>query len=143
MSPIGTDDFWEDLLDFIEQGKVIPVIGEHAVTFGEGNEPLFPWLARLHAVCDPGGRLTMPPKLETLLQYARAERFIPFTIIFSSGTNYPIQNRDLISVPPPDKTDEGNQYADYFIVMTPKSHRVVWLDSVAALEANQPIEDRD
>jgi hypothetical protein len=46
MSPIGTDDFWEDLLDFIEQGKVIPVIGEHAVTFGEGNEPFFPWLAR-------------------------------------------------------------------------------------------------
>ena len=46
MSVIGTDDFWEDLLDFIEQGKVIPVIGEHAVTFGEGNEPLYPWLAR-------------------------------------------------------------------------------------------------
>ena len=45
MSPIGTDDFWEDLLDFIEQGKVIPVIGEHAVTFGERNEPLYPWLA--------------------------------------------------------------------------------------------------
>jgi hypothetical protein len=85
----------------------------------------------------------MPPKLETLLQYARAERFIPFTIILSSGTNYPIQNRDLINVPPPDKTDEGDQYADYFIVMTPKSHRVVWLDSVAALEANQSIEDRD
>jgi hypothetical protein len=46
MNPIGSDDFWEDLLDFIEQGKVIPVIGEHAVTFGEGNEPLCPWLAR-------------------------------------------------------------------------------------------------
>jgi hypothetical protein len=46
MSPIWTDDSWEDLLDFIEQGKVIPVIGEHAVTFGEGNEPFYPWLAR-------------------------------------------------------------------------------------------------
>ena len=46
MSPIGTDDFREDLPDFIEQGKVIPVIGEHAVTFGESNEPLYPWLAR-------------------------------------------------------------------------------------------------
>jgi hypothetical protein len=45
MSLIGTDDFWEDLLDFVEQGKIIPVIGEHAVTFGEGNEPLYPWLA--------------------------------------------------------------------------------------------------
>jgi hypothetical protein len=46
MSLIGTDDFWEDLLDFIEQGKIIPIIGERAVTFGEGNEPLYPWLAR-------------------------------------------------------------------------------------------------
>ncbi len=44
MSP--SDDFWEDLLDFIEQGKTHPVIGEHAVSFGEGNEPLYPWLAR-------------------------------------------------------------------------------------------------
>jgi hypothetical protein len=26
MPNIGTDDFWEDLLDFIEQGKIIPVI---------------------------------------------------------------------------------------------------------------------
>ena len=44
--PIGTDDFWEDLLDYIEQGKVLPVIGERAVSFGEGNEPLYAWLAR-------------------------------------------------------------------------------------------------
>jgi len=36
----------EDLLNFVEQGKVIPVIGEHAVSFGEGNEPLYPFLAR-------------------------------------------------------------------------------------------------
>jgi hypothetical protein len=46
MSPIGTDDFWEDLLDYIEQGKVLPLVGEHAVGFGESNEPLYPWLAR-------------------------------------------------------------------------------------------------
>ena len=46
MSPIETDDFWEDLLDYIEQGKVLPVIGEHAVSFGESNELLYPWLAR-------------------------------------------------------------------------------------------------
>jgi hypothetical protein len=26
MSSIETEDFWEDLLDFIEQGKVIPVL---------------------------------------------------------------------------------------------------------------------
>jgi hypothetical protein len=46
MSPIGTDDFWEHLLEFIEQRKVLPVVGQHAVTFGEGNELLYPWLAR-------------------------------------------------------------------------------------------------
>src|ERR1700722_7007644 len=46
MSLIETEDFWEDLLDFIEQGKVIPVIGEHAVTYGDRNEALYPWLAR-------------------------------------------------------------------------------------------------
>jgi hypothetical protein len=65
MSPIGTDDFWEDLLDFIEQGKVIPVIGEHAVTFGEGNEPLYPWLALelANRLGVTGARLAMTPTL--------------------------------------------------------------------------------
>jgi hypothetical protein len=46
MSPIATEDFWEDLLYFIEQGKVVPVTGEHALAFGESNEPLYPWLAK-------------------------------------------------------------------------------------------------
>jgi TIR domain/SIR2-like domain len=46
MNPIGTDEFWEDLLDFVEQGKVIPVVGEHVVSFGDSNELLYPWLAR-------------------------------------------------------------------------------------------------
>ncbi|HEY0793381.1 MAG TPA: toll/interleukin-1 receptor domain-containing protein [Chthoniobacterales bacterium] len=46
MNPIGTDDFWDDLLDFIEQDKVIPIIGERAVTFGEADEPFYPWLSR-------------------------------------------------------------------------------------------------
>jgi hypothetical protein len=65
MSVIGTDDFWEDLLDFIEQGKVIPVIGEHAVSFGEGNEPLFPWLARelANRLGLNGARLAATPTL--------------------------------------------------------------------------------
>jgi hypothetical protein len=35
----------EDLLNFVEQGKVIPVIGEHAVSFGEGNEPFYPFFS--------------------------------------------------------------------------------------------------
>jgi hypothetical protein len=80
----------------------------------------------------------MPPKLETLLQYARAERFIPFNIVLNSGTSYSVTNRDLISIPPPDEEDT---YADYFIVMLPKSHRVVWLDSIASLEAKEPFEN--
>ena len=65
MSPTGTDDFWEDLLDFIEQGKVIPVIGEHAVSFGEGDEPLYPWLARELAkrLGVTGARLAATPTL--------------------------------------------------------------------------------
>jgi hypothetical protein len=77
----------------------------------------------------------MPPKLETLLQYARAERFIPFTIVLSSGTSYPIPNRDRISIPPPEHPFESDEYADYVIVLLPKSHRIVWLDSIDALEA--------
>ena len=39
------DDFWEDLLTFIEEGRVIPVIGEGAVTFGPDDALLYPWLA--------------------------------------------------------------------------------------------------
>ena len=65
MSSIGTEDFWEDLLDFIEQGKVIPVIGERAVSFGEGDEPLYPWLARelANRLGVPGARLAAMPTL--------------------------------------------------------------------------------
>lgn len=39
------DDFWEDLLIFIEEGKVIPVIGESVVTFGSDDRNLYQWLA--------------------------------------------------------------------------------------------------
>lgn len=44
---IPTDsDFWEDLLIFIEEGKVIPVIGESVVTFGDDDRNLYQWLAK-------------------------------------------------------------------------------------------------
>jgi hypothetical protein len=39
-------DFWEDLLIFIEEGKVIPVVGESLVTFGDQDQSLYSWLAR-------------------------------------------------------------------------------------------------
>lgn len=43
---IPTDsDFWEDLLIFVEEGRVIPVIGESVVTFGEDDKNLYRWLA--------------------------------------------------------------------------------------------------
>jgi hypothetical protein len=54
---IPTDyDFWEDLLVFIEEGKVIPVIGEAVVTFGPDNQNLYGWLAKSLAE-----KLQVPP----------------------------------------------------------------------------------
>lgn len=42
-----TERFWEDLLLFIEEGKVVPVIGSELVTVaeGDGRVPLERWLA--------------------------------------------------------------------------------------------------
>ncbi len=43
---IPTDsDFWEDLLTFVDEGRVIPVVGEGVVTFGPENKNLYHWLA--------------------------------------------------------------------------------------------------
>jgi len=53
--PIDSD-FWEDLLVFIEEGKVIPVIGEGVVTFGPDNQNLYGWLAKSLAE-----KLQVPP----------------------------------------------------------------------------------
>lgn len=39
-------DFWEDLLDFIDDGRVIPVIGDGVVTFGDDDRNLYAWLAK-------------------------------------------------------------------------------------------------
>jgi len=39
-------DFWEDLLIFIEEGRVIPVVGESIVTFGDDDQNLYQWLAK-------------------------------------------------------------------------------------------------
>ena len=40
------DDFWNDLLTRISEGEVIPVVGPGAVTFGRGDELLYPWLSQ-------------------------------------------------------------------------------------------------
>jgi hypothetical protein len=39
------DSFWTDLLAFIKAGRVIPVVGERAVTFGKDDRPVYPFLA--------------------------------------------------------------------------------------------------
>lgn len=44
--PIATEDFWEDLLDLIEGGNVLPVIGQAITTMEPDDQPLAPWLAR-------------------------------------------------------------------------------------------------
>ena len=51
------DDFWEDLLTLIEAGKVIPVIGERAVTMSPNDTVLYDWLALRLAE-----RLGIPPE---------------------------------------------------------------------------------
>jgi TIR domain/SIR2-like domain len=40
------EDFWEDLLTLIDEGKVIPVIGAGVVTRGDDQSLFYPWLAR-------------------------------------------------------------------------------------------------
>ena len=40
------DDFWNGLLDRVGEGEVIPVVGPGAVTFGAGDELLYPWLSQ-------------------------------------------------------------------------------------------------
>jgi hypothetical protein len=46
MTPNLDEDFWEDLLTLIDEGKVIPVIGAGVVTRGDDQSPFYPWLAR-------------------------------------------------------------------------------------------------
>jgi hypothetical protein len=40
------EDFWDELLTLIEEGRVIPVVGERAVVCAPGGFPLYPWLAQ-------------------------------------------------------------------------------------------------
>lgn len=46
MNPELDDDFWEDLLILLDEGKVIPVIGSGVVSMGQDESPFYPWLAR-------------------------------------------------------------------------------------------------
>lgn len=44
----GLDDaFWDKLLKRIQEKEVVPLVGPGAVTFGDDDELLYPWLAQL------------------------------------------------------------------------------------------------
>src|SRR4051794_28108099 len=53
MNRLGPE-FWNELLPRIAEGEIVPVVGPGAVTFGAGDELLYPWLAqRLPDELDP------------------------------------------------------------------------------------------
>jgi hypothetical protein len=67
------DAFWNDLLTRISEGEVIPVVGPGAVTFGAGDELLYPWLSRrLSAELEL--KLDQPPRdLQEVVDAQRAK----------------------------------------------------------------------
>lgn len=38
------DFFWDDLLTRIQENEVVPIVGRGVVTFGPGDELLYPWM---------------------------------------------------------------------------------------------------
>jgi len=72
---MGLDDaFWNALLPAIAEGEVVPIVGPGAVTFGMGNELLYPWLAqRLPAELDPPLAIEPPAReLQAIVDAQRA-----------------------------------------------------------------------
>lgn len=67
------DAFWDRLLGRIAEGEVVPVVGPGAVTFGRGDELLYPWLAqRLPSDLDPP--LTFENQPSDLQEVVNAQR---------------------------------------------------------------------
>ena len=65
------DASWNELLSRISEGEVIPVVGPGAVTFGAGDELLYPWLSeRLPAELD----LTLNQPARDLQEVVDAQR---------------------------------------------------------------------
>jgi hypothetical protein len=66
--------FWNSLLPALAEGEVVPIVGPGAVTFGLGNELLYPWLAqRLPLELDPPLRLDPPGRdLQEVVDAQRA-----------------------------------------------------------------------
>ena len=64
-----SERFWEDLLLFIEEGKVIPVVGPELVTVRDGalDVPLYSWLVRrLAGVIECPARTYPSPSTSTM-----------------------------------------------------------------------------
>ena len=61
-----SERFWDDLLLFIEEGKVIPVVGPELVTVREGEQdvPLYDWLARRLALAVELSSADLPPAFD-------------------------------------------------------------------------------
>jgi hypothetical protein len=89
------DEFWHDLLPRIVEGEVIPVIGPGAVTFGSGNELLYPSLAqRLATELDPPLIFEQPPRdLQEVVDAQRA-RGRPISRIYKGLYNI-VKDPDL------------------------------------------------
>ena len=70
------DAFWDELLRRVGAGEVVPLVGPGAVTFGLGDELLYPWLAqRLPAELDPPLIFSSPPRdLQEIVDAQRAKR---------------------------------------------------------------------
>jgi hypothetical protein len=58
------EDFWEDLLTLIDEGKVIPVTGAGVVTRGDDQSHFYPWLARRVAERLAVPRETLPAETD-------------------------------------------------------------------------------
>lgn len=65
------DDAWEDLLNFIEEKRVIPIVGPELLTVATdgGTQPLYEWLARKLAarLAVDTARLPDPPSLNDVV----------------------------------------------------------------------------
>lgn len=74
---LGLDDhFWDQLLPRIGEGEVVPLVGPGLVTFGRGDELLYPWLAqRVSLALDPPLEFAKPPReLQDVVDAQREKR---------------------------------------------------------------------
>jgi hypothetical protein len=89
------DAFWNDLLGRIGEGEVVPVVGPGAVTFGRGDELLYPWLAqRLTADLDPPLTFETPPNNIQEVVDAQRARQQPIERIYKRLHKY-VEDPDL------------------------------------------------